>query len=286
MTNIGNVRAKCLTNALVSSWKRGDIMPFVWDLLNLVNSLTKRDDIDHFRIGIVGISLERMHAWFAAFVDIHYLAMIDLEIGANDKEVVEKLSSIKIAKCLDDIAPGLASKFNSLCMVRLITPCPLLIINAKKTNRRNKGSGEGRVAEKVDFHGVDHLVEREEQVIGDILFGCSDDVMRVVLKEACRRFKRVSIETKEIWEKRSHVDDIRFTLHVDIFQWSLIHVTMENVWDLLNLVNSLTKRDDIDHSKIGIVGISLEVCENLSLAFAKFRAKVNPMLVSNLFYKT
>nr|KAJ0189384.1 hypothetical protein LSAT_V11C800430130 [Lactuca sativa] len=48
----------------------------VWDLLNLVNSLTKRYDIDHSKTGIVGISLEGMHAWFAAFVDIHYLGIV------------------------------------------------------------------------------------------------------------------------------------------------------------------------------------------------------------------
>ncbi|CAH1432954.1 unnamed protein product [Lactuca virosa] len=52
-------RAKTHTayqDALVSSWKRGDTMPFiydtVWDLLKLADYLTAREDIDHSKIGI------------------------------------------------------------------------------------------------------------------------------------------------------------------------------------------------------------------------------------------
>ncbi|KAI3781545.1 hypothetical protein L2E82_11562 [Cichorium intybus] len=69
-------------DALVSSWKRGDTMPFiydtVWDLVKLADYLTKRDDIDHSRIGINGISLGGMHAWFAAFVDTRYSVVVPI----------------------------------------------------------------------------------------------------------------------------------------------------------------------------------------------------------------
>ncbi|KAK2632893.1 hypothetical protein EUGRSUZ_L00922 [Eucalyptus grandis] len=57
-------RASSLTTyseALVSSWKKGDTMPFifdtVWDLIKLADYLTKREDIDPSRIGITGESL-------------------------------------------------------------------------------------------------------------------------------------------------------------------------------------------------------------------------------------
>ncbi|TYI22547.1 hypothetical protein ES332_A06G111200v1 [Gossypium tomentosum] len=92
-------------DALVSSWIKGDTMPFlfdtvippfslvdckslflpfssycskkvrdlkVWDLIKLADYLTQRKDIDPKRIGITGESLGGMHAWFAAFVDTRY----------------------------------------------------------------------------------------------------------------------------------------------------------------------------------------------------------------------
>ncbi|KAI3514845.1 hypothetical protein L1887_13591 [Cichorium endivia] len=151
-------------DALVSSWKRGDTMPFiydtVWDLVKLADYLTKRDDIDHSKIGITGESLGGMHAWFAAFVDTRYSvvapiigvqgfqwaigndqwqarvdsiksifeeARIDLGKDAIDKEVVEKV--------WDRIAPGLASKFDSTHTVPLIAPRPLLILNGEQDPR-------------------------------------------------------------------------------------------------------------------------------------------------------
>ncbi|KAL7586434.1 hypothetical protein Lser_V15G39473 [Lactuca serriola] len=150
--------------ALVSSWKRGDTMPFifdtVWDLIKLADYLTDRDDIDHSKIGITGNSLGGMHAWFAAFIDTRYsvaapviavqgfrwaidndqwqarvesiwpvfeVARIDLGKVAIDKEVVEKVWK--------RIAPGLASEFDSPYTVPLIAPRPLLIINGQDDPR-------------------------------------------------------------------------------------------------------------------------------------------------------
>ncbi|XP_021277093.1 uncharacterized protein LOC110411313 isoform X3 [Herrania umbratica] len=146
------------TEALVSSWRKGDTMPFifdtVWDLIKLADYLSLRKDIDASRIGITGISLGGMHAWFAAFADTRYTvavpiigvqgfrwaidndkwqarvdsikavfeeARMDLGKSAIDKEVVEKV--------WDRIAPGLASQFDSPYSIPAIAPRPLLILN-------------------------------------------------------------------------------------------------------------------------------------------------------------
>ncbi|KAD3067612.1 hypothetical protein E3N88_35492 [Mikania micrantha] len=78
-------RAKTRTtyaDALVSSWKNGDTMPFifdtVWDLVKLADYLTARDDIDHSKIGITGESLGGMHAWFAAFLETRYSVVVPI----------------------------------------------------------------------------------------------------------------------------------------------------------------------------------------------------------------
>ncbi|KAJ0090444.1 hypothetical protein Patl1_12898 [Pistacia atlantica] len=154
-------RASNLTtyrDALVSSWKKGDTMPFIfdtaWDLIKLADYLTQREDIDPMRIGITGESLGGMHAWFGAASDTRYAvvvpiigvqgfrwaidnnqwqarvdsikavfeeARIDLGKSAIDKEVVEKV--------WDRIAPGLASQFDSPYTIPAIAPRPLLIVN-------------------------------------------------------------------------------------------------------------------------------------------------------------
>ncbi|KAL3650819.1 hypothetical protein CASFOL_007222 [Castilleja foliolosa] len=160
-------RARNLTtyrDALVSSWKKGDTMPFIfdtaWDLIKLADHLTQREDVDSSRIGITGESLGGMHAWFGAAADTRYSvvvpiigvqgfrwaiendkwqarvdsiktvfeeARLDLGKTAIDKEVVEKV--------WDRIAPGLASRFDSPYTVPAIAPRPLLILNGKEDPR-------------------------------------------------------------------------------------------------------------------------------------------------------
>lgn len=160
-------RAKSATTyqeALISAWKIGDTMPFiydtVWDLIKLADYLTQREDIDPSRIGITGISLGGMHAWFAAAADTRYaviapligvqgfrwaidndkwhgrvdsikpvfeVAREDLGKNAIDKEVVEKV--------WDRIAPGLASHFDSPYSIPPIAPRPLLILNGAEDPR-------------------------------------------------------------------------------------------------------------------------------------------------------
>ncbi|KAI6681549.1 hypothetical protein NL676_035430 [Syzygium grande] len=152
------------TDALISSWKKGDTMPFVfdtaWDLIKLAEYLAKREDIDPSRIGITGESLGGMHAWFAAAADKRYSvvvpiigvqgfrwaidndmwqgrvdsikpvfeeARIDLGKSTIDREVVEKV--------WNRIAPGLASDFDAPNTVPAIAPRPLLIINGANDPR-------------------------------------------------------------------------------------------------------------------------------------------------------
>ncbi|GAB2275703.1 hypothetical protein Dimus_010457 [Dionaea muscipula] len=151
-------------DALVSSWKNGDTMPFifdtVWDLIKLADYLSQRKDIDPTRLGITGESLGGMHAWFAAFADTRYSVVVPVigvqgfrwaiehdrwharvesikpvfveasaAMGKNsiDKEVVEKV--------WDRIAPGLAGKFDSPCTIPAIAPRPLLILKGYEDPR-------------------------------------------------------------------------------------------------------------------------------------------------------
>ncbi|CAN8277250.1 unnamed protein product [Cochlearia groenlandica] len=151
-------------DALISSWKHGDTMPFifdtVWDLIKLADYLTQREDIDPKRIGITGISLGGMHTWFAVAADTRYSvaapligvqgfrwaidnnqwqgrvnslkplfeeARIDLGKNEIDKEVVEKV--------WDRIAPGLDSNFDSPYSLPTIAPRPLCVLNGAKDPR-------------------------------------------------------------------------------------------------------------------------------------------------------
>ncbi|KAG5562567.1 hypothetical protein RHGRI_005333 [Rhododendron griersonianum] len=167
-------RASSMTTyreALVSSWRKGDTMPFVfdtvWDLIKLADYLTQREDIDPSKIGITGESLGGMHAWFAAAADTCYAvavpiigvqgfrwsidhdkwqsrvdsikdvfqeARVDLGKRVIDKEVVENVSCI-YHRVWDRIAPGLASQFDSPYTIPIIAPRPLLILNGEKDPR-------------------------------------------------------------------------------------------------------------------------------------------------------
>ncbi|KAI4976927.1 hypothetical protein ZWY2020_050534 [Hordeum vulgare] len=140
-------------DALKSSWKNGDTMPFifdtVWDLIKLGDHLSTREDVDPSRIGITG-----MHAWFAAFVDTRYSVVVPI-IGvqgfqwAIDNDMWQaRVDSIKplfeearidsgkseidaeaVRKVWDQIAPGMASQFDAPYSVPLIAPRPLLLLN-------------------------------------------------------------------------------------------------------------------------------------------------------------
>lgn len=139
-------------------------MPFifdtVWDLIKLAEYLTQRKDIDPQRIGITGISLGGMQAWFAAAVDTRYsvavpligvqgfrwaiendawqarvdslkplfeVARIDMGKSEIDKEVVKKVWG--------RIAPGIASQFDAPYSVPVIAPRPLYLLNGAEDPR-------------------------------------------------------------------------------------------------------------------------------------------------------
>ncbi|KAM3218504.1 hypothetical protein P3L10_023034 [Capsicum annuum] len=153
-------RATSITyrDALVSSWKNGDTMPFIFDTIILLRGkMSTHEDRNHWRVSWRFDSELGMHAWFAAFVDTHYSVVVpivgvqvfgwavehdkwqarvnsikavfeearaDLDKSAIDKEVVQKV--------WDRIAPGLASQFDAPYTVPAIVPRPLLILTAEK----------------------------------------------------------------------------------------------------------------------------------------------------------
>ncbi|XP_022875497.1 uncharacterized protein LOC111393938 isoform X3 [Olea europaea var. sylvestris] len=153
-----------ITEALVSSWKKGNTMPFifdtVWDLIKLADYLTQREDVDPSRIGITGESLGGMHAWFAAAADTRYSVVVPI-IGVQGfrwaiehdkwqarvdsiKAVFEEaridlgkssIDKVVVEKVWDRIAPGLASQFDSPYTIPAIAPRPLLILNGKEDPR-------------------------------------------------------------------------------------------------------------------------------------------------------
>uniref|UniRef100_A0A1J3DH95 Putative hydrolase YtaP n=1 Tax=Noccaea caerulescens TaxID=107243 RepID=A0A1J3DH95_NOCCA len=164
-------RANCKTayrDALISSWRNGKTMPFifdtVWDLIKLAEYLTQREDIDPKRIGITGISLGGMHAWFAAAADTRYSVVVPL-IGVqgfrwaiDNDEWEARVNSIKplfeaaridlgkkeidkevVEKVWNRIAPGLASQFDSPYSLPVIAPRPLYILNGAKDPRNPLG---------------------------------------------------------------------------------------------------------------------------------------------------
>ncbi|KAM5565506.1 putative hydrolase YtaP [Rosa sericea] len=193
-TNITTYR-----DALISAWKRGNTMPFlfdtVWDLIKLADYLTQREDVDPARLGITGESLGGMHAWLAAAADTRYAvvvpiigvqgfrwaidndkwqarvdsikpvfeeARIDLNKSAIDKEVVEKV--------WDRIAPGLASQFDSPHTVPAIAPRPLLILNGAEDPRCPLAGLDVPKARAIkayeDAHSVDKFKLSAEPGIG------------------------------------------------------------------------------------------------------------------------
>eukprot|EP00262_Sarcandra_glabra_P006975 TRINITY_DN1953_c0_g1_i1.p1 TRINITY_DN1953_c0_g1~~TRINITY_DN1953_c0_g1_i1.p1 ORF type:complete len:400 (-),score=53.52 TRINITY_DN1953_c0_g1_i1:69-1268(-) len=203
-------------DALVSSWRNGDTMPFlfdtVWDLLKLAEYLTQREDIDSSRIGITGESLGGMHAWFAAAADTRYAvavpiigvqgfrwaidndqwqarvnsikplfeeARIDLGKTAIDKEVVEKV--------WDRIAPGLASQFDSPHTVPAIAPRPQLIINGAEDPRCPRAGLETTVSRAIEVYKEANCSENFKFIAHP---GVGHQMTPLMVKEASDWFDR------------------------------------------------------------------------------------------------
>ncbi|XP_058785125.1 uncharacterized protein LOC131660027 [Vicia villosa] len=209
-------RAKSATtyrDALISAWRTGNTMPFiydtVWDLIKLADYLTQREDIDPSRIGITGISLGGMHAWFAAAADTRYavvapiigvqgfrwaidndkwhdrvdsikpvfeVARHDLGKSAIDKDVVEKV--------WDRIAPGLASKYDSPYSVPSIAPRPLLIINGADDPRCH-------------LAGLENVKLKTSQIYE--VFQCSDNFKFMAEPEIAHQISKFQVKESSDW---------------------------------------------------------------------------------------
>eukprot|EP00252_Welwitschia_mirabilis_P009609 TRINITY_DN2226_c0_g1_i3.p1 TRINITY_DN2226_c0_g1~~TRINITY_DN2226_c0_g1_i3.p1 ORF type:complete len:363 (+),score=76.91 TRINITY_DN2226_c0_g1_i3:406-1494(+) len=151
-------------DAIVSAWKTGTSMPFifdtVWDLMKLADYLSTRNDVASSYIGITGESLGGMHAWFAAVADPRYSVIVPIIGVQNFRWAIEndkwhaRVASIQTAfeeakkdlekpsidaelvqMVWDKIAPGLAGCFDASFSVPFIAPRPLLIINGEKDPR-------------------------------------------------------------------------------------------------------------------------------------------------------
>lgn len=176
-------------DALVSSWKTGQTMPFifdtVWDLIKLMDYLSAREDINPSCIGITGESLGGMHAWFAAAADPRYAVAVPI-IGvqgfrwaidnnkwharvASIKDVFEEARS-KLGKSSidaevvqavwDRITPGLADKFDAPFSVPSIAPRPLLILNGGKDPRCPVEGLEATCSRAVEVYSKANVSEK------------------------------------------------------------------------------------------------------------------------------
>ncbi|KAF7817134.1 putative alpha/Beta hydrolase [Senna tora] len=184
----------------------------VWDLIKLADYLTQREDIDSSRIGITGISLGGMHAWFASLVDTRYAVVVsligvqgfrwaidndkwqgrvnsikplfeaareDLGKAAIDKEVVEKV--------WNRIAPGLASQFDSPYTVPAIAPRPLLILNGAEDPRCPLEGLKIPEANARQAYEKSHSLDKFKLVAEP---GIQHETTPLMMKEACEWFDR------------------------------------------------------------------------------------------------
>ncbi|KAK9946682.1 hypothetical protein M0R45_012132 [Rubus argutus] len=212
-------RASSITtyrDALISAWKKGNTMPFlfdtVWDLIKLADYLTQREDVDPARLGITGESLGGMHAWLAAAADTRYAvvvpiigvqgfrwaidndkwqarvdsikpvfeeARIDLNKSVIDKEVVEKV--------WDRIAPGLASQFDSPYTVPAIAPRPLLIINGAEDPRCPLAGLDVPKARALEAYEDSHSIDNFKLIAEP---GIGHQMTALMVKEASNWFDK------------------------------------------------------------------------------------------------
>ncbi|KAL5074142.1 hypothetical protein RYX36_013126 [Vicia faba] len=209
-------RAKSATtyrDALISAWKTGDTMPFiydtVWDLIKLADYLTQREDIDPSRIGITGISLGGMHAWFAGAADTRYAVVAPL-IGVqgfrwtiDHDKWHDRVESIKpvfevardnlgksvidkdvVEKVWDRIAPGLASNFDSPYSIPAIAPRPLLIINGAEDPRCH-------------LAGLENVTLKTNQIYE--VFQCSDNFKFIAEPEIKHQISKFQVKGSSDW---------------------------------------------------------------------------------------
>lgn len=146
--------------ALVRSWKGDPAKPFlldnVWEMIQLLDYLETREDVDSSRIAMTGTSLGGMHTWLTAVVDdrvavaapmigiqgfqwaidhvayqsrvssipdVFEAARIDLGRSEIDPEVVTQV--------WNKIIPNLLAEYDSPKSLPLLAPRPLLAANGE-----------------------------------------------------------------------------------------------------------------------------------------------------------
>lgn len=154
-------------SALVQAWKRNtdgspktNLYPFIYDtaadMFSVADYLLSRPDVNSANLGITGISLGGMHAWFAAAADPRWTAVAPL-IGvqsfsyATDNmcfearvetiksvfdsaaaDMNEERVSCDVVRCVwNRICPGLLEQFDCEHSLALLSPRPVFIANGE-----------------------------------------------------------------------------------------------------------------------------------------------------------
>ncbi|KAL9313415.1 hypothetical protein ACSQ67_018867 [Phaseolus vulgaris] len=198
-----------------------------YDLIKLADYLTaKREDIDPSRIGITGIGLGGMHAWFAAFADTRYAVAVPL-VGVQEfrwiidnEKWMDQYDSVKhflmwhgrndqflgfldavarhnlskdvidkeaVEKAWERIAPGLTSEFDSPNSIPAIAPRPLLIINGAEDRRCPVASLEVPRSKAIEAYEAFQCSDHFKCIIEP---GVGHEVTKFQLKESAEWFDR------------------------------------------------------------------------------------------------
>ncbi|QCE16089.1 Alpha/beta hydrolase fold-5 [Vigna unguiculata] len=213
-------------DALTYSWASGKSKPFiyevVYDLMRLADFLTEdRDDIDPSRIGITGISLGGIHAWFAALADTRYSVVVPL-IGvrgfrwaidndqwkplADDMEVLfdvarhnlgkDRVDKEVVEKVFDRIAPDLTSEYDAPYSIPAIAPRPLLIINGAEDPLCPVAGLEVPISKATQAYEAFQCLDNFKFMIGSFYTqfiaeaGVGHQITRLQVKESCDWFDR------------------------------------------------------------------------------------------------
>ena len=145
-------------DAIVRAWHDGQEHPLyfdtVWDVMQLIDYLKTRKDVDAKRIGLIGISKGGIETYLAAAADKRIAVAVSC-IGVQSFQwalehnewqgrvgtipqafaAIAKAANVAtpdavfVKKFYDRIVPGIDTEFDGPAMLPLIAPRPLLIIN-------------------------------------------------------------------------------------------------------------------------------------------------------------
>jgi dienelactone hydrolase len=146
-------------NAIVRAFHGSGEHPFyydtVWDMMQLVDYLSTRDDVDPSRIGLIGYSKGGIETYFTAAIDpriavaVPCIGVESFRWALDHNDWQGRISTIQnafdtiakengatnsdsafVQKFYDRVVPGIAGKFDGPEMLALIAPRPLLVINS------------------------------------------------------------------------------------------------------------------------------------------------------------